>query len=489
MLPPSLINTACCDHFWPALPLCSSLLSTLLYKQATAIIAVVAQIETQSLLCLSRAEVPYSSTVPSAAINLRSVSRSGLRKPTSRRGSRPTITVDIASLIKREDSDESKPSAAASNRAPPPSFSSAAPAAPMLAQPMPHGPPPLAAQMSHHHIPQLPPRGGSSSNRRHLPPQGIESHPHPQQPVKKQTKWSAEEDVIIIELRGKGMKWDDVSKHLPGRSSISCRLHYQNYLERRSEWDEERKNKLARLYDRFKAEMWAKVAEELQVPWRAAEAMHWQLGEQDMARRAGQTPFALAHNAEAAGRNAQIRGHAHTHSQESVGREMRGSPPQSSYGAIGGPRPPGVLTRRDAAMQIGPPPPHPMPTSAPIQQQQQPPPPSSHPAEYNYKFGHSLPPIQPQPQPQPQQRAALPSVLELTEGVTPYSTPPSAHLSGPPPPPPPPSQQGMHHGIPPQHAHQQPGQSIYADPDHGRMKRPGSPDGRLRESNYRRRMQ
>ncbi|KAL1894555.1 hypothetical protein Sste5346_005790 [Sporothrix stenoceras] len=39
--------------------------------------------------------------------------------------------------------------------------------------------------------------------------------------------------------------------------------------------------------------MWAKVAEEMQVPWRAAEAMHWQLGEADMARRAGVTPFSL----------------------------------------------------------------------------------------------------------------------------------------------------------------------------------------------------
>ena len=39
--------------------------------------------------------------------------------------------------------------------------------------------------------------------------------------------------------------------------------------------------------------MWAKVAEELQIPWRAAEAMHWQLGEVDMARRAGVVPFSL----------------------------------------------------------------------------------------------------------------------------------------------------------------------------------------------------
>ncbi|KAK5629344.1 hypothetical protein RRF57_005059 [Xylaria bambusicola] len=70
-------------------------------------------------------------------------------------------------------------------------------------------------------------------------------------PAKKQSKWSAEEDALIIDLRGSGMKWEDISKRLPGRSAISCRLHYQNYLERRSEWDEERKNKLARLYERY----------------------------------------------------------------------------------------------------------------------------------------------------------------------------------------------------------------------------------------------
>jgi Myb-like DNA-binding domain len=69
-------------------------------------------------------------------------------------------------------------------------------------------------------------------------------------PARKRSKWSADEDASIIELRGSGMKWDDISKRLPGRSAISCRLHYQNYLERRSEWDEDKKNKLVRLYER-----------------------------------------------------------------------------------------------------------------------------------------------------------------------------------------------------------------------------------------------
>jgi hypothetical protein len=74
--------------------------------------------------------------------------------------------------------------------------------------------------------------------------------------------------------------------------------------------------------------MWAKVAEELQVPWRAAEAMHWQLGEHDMARRAGVTvPFSLSSNEappfgglgpHQSRRNSPTRGHAHSQSQGSI---------------------------------------------------------------------------------------------------------------------------------------------------------------------------
>lgn len=42
--------------------------------------------------------------------------------------------------------------------------------------------------------------------------------------------------------------------------------------------------------------MWSRIAEEMAIPWRAAEAMHWQIGEQEMARRAGVTPFSLTTN-------------------------------------------------------------------------------------------------------------------------------------------------------------------------------------------------
>ena len=69
--------------------------------------------------------------------------------------------------------------------------------------------------------------------------------------AKRLSKWGAAENAKIIRLRGKDMKWKDISNELPGRSEIACRLHYQNYLEKRSEWDEERRNKLARVYDRL----------------------------------------------------------------------------------------------------------------------------------------------------------------------------------------------------------------------------------------------
>ncbi|KAF2241463.1 hypothetical protein BU26DRAFT_535379 [Trematosphaeria pertusa] len=87
------------------------------------------------------------------------------------------------------------------------------------------------------------------------------------------------------------MKWDGIAKRLPGRSSISCRLRYQNYLEKRAVWDEEKKNKLARLYARFKDQMWQKVATEMGIPWRLAKSMHWQLREQEMSARANAPIF------------------------------------------------------------------------------------------------------------------------------------------------------------------------------------------------------
>ncbi|KAH8704269.1 hypothetical protein BGW36DRAFT_276876, partial [Talaromyces proteolyticus] len=199
--------------------------------------------------------------------------------------------VDISLLLKPDDEEEAprtsvyqSPPTSSRRQSGPSSMASTTIAASVISMPGPGLGPGPAATMSLA-APSLPSVAGSKRSASSL------SH---DPPAKKQSKWSPEEDALIIELRGRGMKWEDISKRLPGRSAISCRLHYQNYLERRSEWDEDRKNKLARLYERQASEMWAKVAEEMAIPWRAAEAMHWQLGEQEMARRAGVVPFSLS---------------------------------------------------------------------------------------------------------------------------------------------------------------------------------------------------
>lgn len=115
---------------------------------------------------------------------------------------------------------------------------------------------PLPSPYAEHFGRPSPPRALAPTQQPYPPAQKRPppTTPHPSaSPAKKQSKWTPEEDALIIDLRGSGMKWEDISKRLPGRSAISCRLHYQNYLERRSEWDEERKNRLARLYERYES--------------------------------------------------------------------------------------------------------------------------------------------------------------------------------------------------------------------------------------------
>ena len=77
--------------------------------------------------------------------------------------------------------------------------------------------------------------------------------PDPQQDsqTKKSSKWSPDEDAKIIQLRQNGMTWEDISKQFAGRSATSCRLHYQNYIEKHPSWDDTSKTKLANLYDRY----------------------------------------------------------------------------------------------------------------------------------------------------------------------------------------------------------------------------------------------
>ncbi|KAL9614113.1 MAG: hypothetical protein Q9167_001398 [Letrouitia subvulpina] len=128
----------------------------------------------------------------------------------------------------------------------------------------------------------------TTGGKRPLPKQTTSSG----SPAKKSNrKWTVEEDEVLTELRGQGKKWEDISHHIPQRSDIACRLHFQNYVEKRPAWDEAKKDTLAMMYERRKKDMWQDIANELKIPWRTVEAMHWDLGRDEIARRAGTKPY------------------------------------------------------------------------------------------------------------------------------------------------------------------------------------------------------
>ncbi|KAK3493103.1 hypothetical protein B0T13DRAFT_403055 [Neurospora crassa] len=417
--------------------------------------------------------------------------RASQDNPTASLHSLDTAIVDIASLLKRSDSDEAPVahSQYTSATAIPPTTTVAPPAlggssfatfTPATGTRSPRssgaGGPGAGGSLGKSGSGSVNSVRPGSGGKRTMPPHTSES------PAKKQSKWSPEEDALIIELRGSGMKWDDISKRLPGRSSISCRLHYQNYLERRSEWDEERKNKLARLYERFKPEMWAKVAEEMQVPWRAAEAMHWQLGEVDMARRAGVVPFALTTAALGDSsvmhhRMPTSRGHhGHSQSQGSLPRDIPTmSLPRYSRGPPGPFIPPPSSGGRPLAARRD---------SLPTRSSFAPPPPPHHhsdPSGYTLAPAIGLAPIHTSSYTHQSRGGMLPSVAELTTGVSPYSTP--AYSMG-----------GMTSMVSPTHSDTtspgptHPGYSAYPPLEPlGTVKRRASPEaGGIRETSRRR---
>ncbi|KAK8859490.1 MYB DNA-binding domain-containing protein [Apiospora arundinis] len=223
-------------------------------------------------------------------------------------------------------------------------------------------------------------------------------------PAKKRARWSAEEDSLVIELRENEMDWADISKRLPGRSQTSCRCRYEKHLDKRVE---ERKNTLATLYERFKSEMWTKIADEMEIPWKKVEEMYWRLGKHDLARRAGVVPSPPAVNRDRAKAKGPPRGHSDSHSQRSLPRDM--IDPTTKYG-----RPPSIsqtqtiaghedsmLPRMPAHLKHGP-------------------------------GGYELPPpggaLMPMQVQSPQEPGMLPSLAELMAGVRPYS--PSAALIG-----------------------------------------------------------
>lgn len=131
-----------------------------------------------------------------------------------------------------------------------------------------------------------------------------------------------EEDPLPIKLQNRGKKRADIGKRVSPTHNVDG-PRCQKYLDS-SQWDEEKRNKLAQLYEkgvivkpfppcsrlrerrrrclslvfnlegsdpkltvtsRYKAKTWLKVAYEMEILWRLVEAMHWYLGQQEMTMR------------------------------------------------------------------------------------------------------------------------------------------------------------------------------------------------------------
>ncbi|KAI4282634.1 MAG: hypothetical protein L6R38_002794 [Xanthoria sp. 2 TBL-2021] len=104
---------------------------------------------------------------------------------------------------------------------------------------------------------------------------------------KPRRQWSDTDSDKLLKLRGANTKWDEVARrHFPGWTPTACRLRYQNYLEKKYNWTDEKKS-LAVLYECRKQEMWTQIAKALNLPWRAVEDMHWVIGQEDMVILAG----------------------------------------------------------------------------------------------------------------------------------------------------------------------------------------------------------
>ncbi|KAG5918884.1 hypothetical protein E4U61_001396 [Claviceps capensis] len=82
------------------------------------------------------------------------------------------------------------------------------------------------------------------------------------------------------------MSWNHISALLPRRTVFGCQEYYSRPCKLGPAWPQERKNKLCKLYESLESSMWAKIGEELNVPWEVVEDMHWRLGAAEMAERA-----------------------------------------------------------------------------------------------------------------------------------------------------------------------------------------------------------
>lgn len=194
--------------------------------------------------------------------------------------------------------------------------------------------------------------------------------------------------------------------------------------------------------------------------------MHWQLGEVDMARRAGVVPFSLtAVNVESGQRSAAQRPGTHYHPPpDTAARHLTPPSPRSMY-----PRSQPMSAMPVGQAMRG----EPVPTRPPMSGPGMPPSMASEHGEVYCMSGPGLAPIQSQGQ--PRNSGPLPSLAELTTGVSPYGTPVQRPRSGPLGP-------AAKHGV------MMPAGQGYTTSEPTRSKRRASLEPMAREANVRRRI-
>ncbi|KAG6291331.1 hypothetical protein E4U09_003970 [Claviceps aff. purpurea] len=117
----------------------------------------------------------------------------------------------------------------------------------------------------------------------------VQSQQQDQQQSTRNSFWSGDEEAILFAKHRANLKWSDISACFPGqtRSEGSCRGHHWRLLKRCGGWSPELQNKLCKVYEGLKQEMWIPIGEAMSVSWQTAEELHWEIGKEAMAERAG----------------------------------------------------------------------------------------------------------------------------------------------------------------------------------------------------------
>ncbi|KAG5964716.1 hypothetical protein E4U56_002107 [Claviceps arundinis] len=115
----------------------------------------------------------------------------------------------------------------------------------------------------------------------------VQSQQQVQQQSTHKLRWSGDEEAILLAKYRADLKWSDISIYFPERTTKACEVHYSFLLERCGGWSPELQNELCKVYKRLKQAMWIPIGEAMSVSWERAEEMHWKIGKDAMAERAG----------------------------------------------------------------------------------------------------------------------------------------------------------------------------------------------------------